>query len=645
MLVNNCIDNAKQDNLERTTVDHARPRASESARPDVHHAAPAPPSLAEKPPQAGIRGHFDRVAGGEAFGWLFDPEHPDEPLSVEVRCDDQIVSSGLADQYREDLDHAGIGNGRHGFRLKINPELFDAQPHALVAQAVASGTKLRGGPHRLQTTPGQLMSSSIRGCLERISEHEASGWACDLSQPESRLEVEILAGDVRLGHGVAEDYREDLASAGIGDGCHGFRITLDQEAAHETELPPRALITGTERFLPTPPTSIETPAAAQHEAPPRAQALPDASEPTDQAEARPSDLPVSVAEQPDAPASQQAAPAPTEAGDAAVALDPAVALSVETAHEAAGSNAAQDQPQPAVDRPAQAGTAAEQGDGKLSFDNPADPPFENTRDTRYFFPSSVHAEALSRLFLLAQDRNMGIGVLTGEIGAGKTLLRTLLYARLASEQHLRVSIENSLLDFDGLLLEILSQMQGERLSAAHFPDRYTRLAAFKRLLSEQVASRERHLVVLIDEAQQLSSDTLECLKGLTNIASERQNFLTLILIGQPELRARLKQLPQVDQRVSLRFHLSGLDRTETGYYVRHRFRAAGFQGEPPVSEGAIELIHRTTRGIPREINRLCKLALDHLLTHSGDQLNKEAVAVVVNDLRRHGALETIADEL
>ncbi len=102
------------------------------------------------------------------------------------------------------------------------------------------------------------------------------------------------------------------------------------------------------------------------------------------------------------------------------------------------------------------------GPARLKANGPRLPPFDNTRDTRFFYPSASHAEALSQLFLLTQDRNMGIGVLTGDIGAGKTLLRTLLFARLTDDRHLRVSIENCLLDFDGLLLEILSQMRGGR---------------------------------------------------------------------------------------------------------------------------------------------------------------------------------------
>ena len=279
---------------------------------------------------------------------------------------------------------------------------------------------------------------------------------------------------------------------------------------------------------------------------------------------------------------------------------------------------------------------------RLQADHPTLPAFDNTRDTRFFYPSASHAEALSRLFLLTQDRNMGIGVLTGDIGAGKTLLRTLLFARLADDRHLRVSIENCLLDFDGLLLEILSQMRGERLAPIDFPDRYTRLAELKRLLLEQVASRDRHLVVLIDEAQQLEPDTLAALKGLTNITSERQNFLTLILIGQPELRLLLKQIPEVDQRVSLHFHLNGLDRVETGYYVRHRLRTAGFTGELPVTDSGLDRLYELTRGIPREINRIAKLAIDHILTQDLQELDEQTIEMVIKDLRRHSGLEAEA---
>jgi general secretion pathway protein A len=287
--------------------------------------------------------------------------------------------------------------------------------------------------------------------------------------------------------------------------------------------------------------------------------------------------------------------------------------------------------------------ASADGAGRIDLNNPPRAPFENTRDSRFYYPSAAHREALSRLLFLARDRNMGIGLLTGEIGAGKTLLRTLLFANLADDAHMRVSIENSLLDFDGLLLEILSQMLGGRVQPERYPDRYTRLAAFKQLLSEQVAARDRHLVILVDEAQLLDEPALEGLKGLTNIASERQNFLTLILIGQPELRTQLKRLPQVDQRISLRFHLGALSEKETAGYVLHRLQAAGYRGPAPFDDDAIALLHGVSRGIPREINRLCKLALEHVVSQDLGRLDAASIAVVIEDLRRHGALGEVTE--
>ncbi|NCA70015.1 MAG: hypothetical protein EOM91_07890 [Sphingobacteriia bacterium] len=280
----------------------------------------------------------------------------------------------------------------------------------------------------------------------------------------------------------------------------------------------------------------------------------------------------------------------------------------------------------------------ERPEHRLSAQYPAAPAFDNTRDTRFFFPSEGHAEALSRLLFLAEDRNMGMGLLTGEIGAGKTMLRTVLHTRLAPERNTRVSIENSLLGFDDLLLEILSQIQGQRLRVVDYPDRYTRLAALKRALTEQIAAHGRHLVILIDEAQQLDLASLEAIKGLTNIASERQNLLTVILIGQPELRALLRRLPQVSQRVSLRFHLTALSAEETRDYVRHRLTVAGYEGELPFDEEALATLYSASRGIPREINRICKIGLEHVVSEGLGRFTGSAIATVVEDLRRHGGL-------
>jgi general secretion pathway protein A len=146
------------------------------------------------------------------------------------------------------------------------------------------------------------------------------------------------------------------------------------------------------------------------------------------------------------------------------------------------------------------------------------------------------------------------------------------------------------------------------------------------------------LVILLDEAQQLDLSCLDALKGLTNIASERRNFITLILIGQPELRARLKQVPQVDQRISLRFHLNALSAPETEQYLRHRLEVAGYQGDFPFTDEALSILYHASRGIPREINRMCKIGLEHVLTNDLDRFTGTVMTAIVNDLRRHDGL-------
>ncbi len=261
-------------------------------------------------------------------------------------------------------------------------------------------------------------------------------------------------------------------------------------------------------------------------------------------------------------------------------------------------------------------------------------PFDNTRDTRFFFESEGHAEALSRLLYLLQDRNMGMGMLTGEVGCGKTMTRSVLYNRLDSEHYKVVSIENCLLDFDSLLLEIISQMLGERVKVADMPDRYTRLAAFKKILSTGIAAAGKHLVIMLDEAQHLQPLDLEGVKGLTNISSEKENFSTIILIGQPELRQKIRNLPQIDQRISLRYHLNPLKVKDTMEYLKHRMKVAGLKSVMPFTLKAVYLLCRESDGIPRNINRICKLALEHAEANDLNVIDVDIIDLISRDLRR-----------
>lgn len=286
-----------------------------------------------------------------------------------------------------------------------------------------------------------------------------------------------------------------------------------------------------------------------------------------------------------------------------------------------------------------------EGEDKLASIKLRYPPFDNTRDANYFFPSSGHAEALSRLTYLIADRNMGIGLLTGEIGCGKTITSGVLRQRLQQGPNHVVNLENGLLDFDGLLMEIISQMRGTRILPSQLPDRYTRLSMFKQILMRDIVDQQRHLVIVIDEAQQLERNTIEQLKGLTNIGSERQNFLSLVFIAQPEFRATVASLPQVDQRVSLRYHLNELSLEETAQYLKHRLHVAGLQSEYPFEHSAELRIYQSSRGVPREVNRLCKLALEHAHALARTTINAAMIDTVIADLHRHSGTLQATEQL
>jgi general secretion pathway protein A len=262
-----------------------------------------------------------------------------------------------------------------------------------------------------------------------------------------------------------------------------------------------------------------------------------------------------------------------------------------------------------------------------------DQPFENTRDPRFFYPSQAHAEAVARLRFTAENRNMAIGLLTGEIGCGKTLSANVVSRQLDPLDFKVVMLENCLYRFDDLLLEILSQMRGARLYPNDLPDRYSRVTAFKEALMGLVVAARRHLVLMLDEAQQLHTEDLEALKALTNLASDQQNHLTLLLIGQPELARRVQACPPVDQRVSLRYHLAPLSPEEVGEYMEHRLRTAGLEAPSPITPEAVRLVARASQGIPREINRISKLALEHAMARGDSRVSETVVHTVIQDLQ------------
>ncbi|MBD3346854.1 MAG: AAA family ATPase [Chitinivibrionales bacterium] len=269
-------------------------------------------------------------------------------------------------------------------------------------------------------------------------------------------------------------------------------------------------------------------------------------------------------------------------------------------------------------------------------------PFEELCDTHFYFESDDHREALDRLLYVVNDRNMNMCLLTGEVGSGKTITKNVLRGSLPRRDFEVISFENSNLNFDDILYDICNRIsfQDARISMAEessLPsrgDKYMLMNYLKKTLETLVYEERRHMVLIFDEAQQLSDETLDEIKNLTNISSETENYLTIFLIGQPELRQKIAGLRQVDQRIFLRFHLNNLDYNNTIKYIQHRLRVAGLENRTIFTSLGFELIFRSTAGVPREINRLCKLAINYGFAENLSEIRKEDIQIVLEDIER-----------
>lgn len=262
-------------------------------------------------------------------------------------------------------------------------------------------------------------------------------------------------------------------------------------------------------------------------------------------------------------------------------------------------------------------------------------PFEPTWDPRFFFQGRAHDEALQRLSFVVSEQTMQLGLLTGQMGCGKTLTRAVFANRLDRRQFLVITHENSSFDFNDLLGITLQKLIGsdEKLE----PGKAARWYLFERVV-EQIITEKRHLVLIFDEAQEMSAATLSELKQLTNLNGNGRNPLTVVLVGQPELREKVARLPAINQRISLSFHLNPLSLEDTGQYLRQRLLAAGHANGDLFTPEAVMRAFQVTNGIPRELNRIAKLALEFAWVQEYSEVTLAAVDAVVRDMNRHQAL-------
>lgn len=242
-----------------------------------------------------------------------------------------------------------------------------------------------------------------------------------------------------------------------------------------------------------------------------------------------------------------------------------------------------------------------------SFFGLGEKPFAITPDPRYLFMSERHAEALAHL-LYGINEAGGFIQLTGEVGTGKTTVVRSLLERMPGHADVAVILNPQLTPVEFVLTiceELGIFMRDE--DASSIKDLVDILN--KRLL--EAHAKGRRVVVIVDEAQNLTPETLEQVRLLTNLETASQKLLQIILIGQPELREVLArvELRQLAQRITGRYHLDPLSRAETAAYVNHRLKVAGSATGDVFSAAALREVHRLSNGIPRIINVVCDRAL------------------------------------
>ena len=252
-------------------------------------------------------------------------------------------------------------------------------------------------------------------------------------------------------------------------------------------------------------------------------------------------------------------------------------------------------------------------------------PFGKTPDPRFLYLSAQHQEALARLRFAVEEREFM--VLTGEIGSGKTTLSRALMDSVGPEVKLVLLINPRLSPLQ-LLRSLIQSLGGE--------PRTNRTDLWEQLsdLLFELFEAGKQPVLIVDEAQLIPEKaTLDELRLITNFQLDDMNLLTLILLGQPELRERLRRpgYRALFQRVGLRYHLGPLDREETGKYLLHRLRVAGRTRELFTS-GAVEKIHSYSAGIPRLINTLAASALLEGFGREEDPIGPEIIEDIAREL-------------
>ena len=266
-----------------------------------------------------------------------------------------------------------------------------------------------------------------------------------------------------------------------------------------------------------------------------------------------------------------------------------------------------------------------------SFYNLREKPFDLHPDPDYLFMSQGHDNAYT-LLEYAIAENKGFVIITGEIGAGKTTLINFFLHKI--QQDIQVGlINNTSTSLDHFVKMMCQEFE---LDVEH-KDKVEMLYSFHEFLLKQYAENKR-VVLIIDEAQNLTPEVLEEIRMISNLEAEKHHLIQIILVGQPELKYSLqrKDLEQFVQRVTVHCHLGGLNREETEQYIHYRLKMAGAVNQDIFQKDAVETIHQYSGGIPRLINILCDTALVYGFADSLEMIGGKVLDDVIKEREAGG---------
>jgi len=256
-------------------------------------------------------------------------------------------------------------------------------------------------------------------------------------------------------------------------------------------------------------------------------------------------------------------------------------------------------------------------------------PFSITCDERFFYESDIHAEALANMMYTVQQRK-GMVLITGEVGAGKTFVGNVLCNRLGP-RCLAAVMSNPPGSAKQLIRSVAAQVG---MKARPNADRMLLIDELQEHLT-RLWRRGRLVTVIVDEAQDLPNSSLEELRLLWNWEQEGQRLVQIVLIGQPELRQKIREprWEPLRQRIVLSYHLRNLSEQDTGEYIRHRLRVAAEDGcDASFTPEAISEIFAATDGTPRLINVLCDNALLIGYAKQMPVIDRPVVVEVIRDM-------------